>query len=139
MSEQKTDWIYIQTPENKQMIARPEYIKKLLGLNDLEQKVKWQEQRTSTLFEKFQKLEDEIVEDKYIPEASATIINYLYANPHSTRTKIMKQFPDWLKHSLCYHAFYISWERLEKSQMILPESHGKGHERTWVLKEAEQK
>lgn len=34
MSKRKKEWIHIQTPENKNLIASPEYIRKLIGVDN---------------------------------------------------------------------------------------------------------
>jgi hypothetical protein len=70
LNKRKEEWIYIQTPEGKQLIASPDYIKKLLNLEDVNSYL------FTSMYRRIQQLED-IVEKLEAPIRREAILELL--------------------------------------------------------------
>ena len=80
----------------------------------------------------FNCLRDELIRDIYLEKMQAHIVECLRHNP-KTQQEIAKTLPDFTGNPLLYHAFHMAWKQFERSGVILPISHGRGHSRTWEL------
>jgi len=101
-------------------------------LEALKQNQKWLDSRVDTAFERINKLEGELVRSFFLEKMQIHIVESLRHGP-KTQQEVMKPLPDWAKNHLLYRAFYEAWQAFEKSGVILPISHGRGHPRTWKL------
>jgi hypothetical protein len=63
------------------------------------------------------------------------ILQALKEKPNQTQRDVAEKIlpKDFAKNQLIHHAFYDAWETLEKNSVITPESHGRGHARTWKI------
>jgi hypothetical protein len=99
--------------------------RKLESLNDLSKRV-------DLALEKIDKITAELIETFFLERMQFHIIESLKLSP-KTQQMVAKNLPDFSKNSMTYHAFYEAWEKFEKSGVIVPTSHGRGHPRTWKV------
>lgn len=104
----------------------------------LKQQQKYQDKRFDVVFERINKLEDELIRSFFLEKMQLHIVDSLRQGS-KTQQEVMKPLPDWTSNHLRYRAFYEAWEGFEKSGVILPISHGRGHARTWKLSLIEEK
>jgi len=93
---------------------------------------KYTERRFETVFERLNKMQDELVRTFFLDKMLVGIEDFLRAGP-KTQQDVVKTLPEFTKNPMVHHAFYAAWKQLEKAGVILPTSHGRGHPRTWEL------
>jgi len=85
-----------------------------------------------TVFERLNKMQDELVRAFFVPRMQALIVEELRTKD-KTQQEIAKKLPDFTKNPMLHHGFYEAWEGFEKAGVIVPISHGRGYPRTWQL------
>lgn len=87
---------------------------------------------TRALRQDYNKLSDLILSELLVPKAKEAIINFLTEHPNiRTRNFYLKE---WLGYKSI--AWYRAQEELEAEGKIVSESHGRGQNRTWKIKES---
>lgn len=101
--------------------------------NEMSYEEKWGwNTTTKSLREDVNKVRDLLLSELLIPKAKEAVLAFLKENPDvQTRNFYHK---DW-KLGLRGSAWYFAQEQLEAEGKFVSESHGKGQNRTWKLKE----
>jgi hypothetical protein len=91
--------------------------------------------RFDFVHEKLNSIQDELMRALFVPLVTEKILQALKEKPGQTQREIAEKIlpKDFAKNQLIHHAFYDAWETLEKYSVIIPESHGRGHARTWKI------
>jgi len=99
------------------------------------EKIQAIDRRFDFVHEKLNSIQDELIRTFFIPLVTDKIINALKEKPSQTQREIAEKIlpKDFAKNQLIHHAFYDAWKTLEKYSVIIPESHGRGHARTWKI------
>ena len=116
----ETDTVYYLTEEGKKLFEG------LLAMD------KYNDGRFGIMFKRFAQMEDELVRTFFLAKMQAHIMESLRLK-EKTQQEVAKTLPDFTGNPMTYHAFHMAWTQFEKSGMIVPISHGKGHPRTWEL------
>jgi DNA-binding PadR family transcriptional regulator len=80
-------------------------------------------------------MQDELIREFFVPLVTEKILKTLKKNPNQAQREVAEKVlpKDFAKNRLIHCAFYDAWKTLEKNSIIIPESHGRGHARTWRL------
>lgn len=106
----------------------------LKNIMSYEEKTGWND-ATRSLREDVNEVSDLLLSELLIPKAKEAILTFLKDNPNvQTRNFYHK---DWERGKRS-NAWYYAKEQLETGGEIVSESHGKGQNRTWKLREAEK-
>jgi len=99
------------------------------------------QKRFETVFERLNELQDELVRTLFLDHMKIAILEELKVKPNQTQRDIAQKLlpSDFTKNKLVHHAFSDAWQLLEKNYVIVAESHGKGHPRTWKISIQEEK
>ena len=96
--------------------------------------------RVNFCLDRINTLEEFIMEQTMVPKMRILILDTLQRNQNITEKKLWKMIKEEELHGITmsgdYKAklhfyFYISFYRMEKEKVLVPESHGRGHLRTW--------
>jgi hypothetical protein len=98
-------------------------------------KVQGIDSRFDYVLDRLNSIQDELIRTLFIPLVTEKILQALKEKPNQIQREVaQKVLPkDFTKNRLIHCAFYDAWKTLEKNSIIIPESHGRGHARTWRL------
>jgi DNA-binding PadR family transcriptional regulator len=92
--------------------------------------------RFDYVLDRLNSIQDELIRALFVPLVTERILQALKEKPNQTQREIAEKIlpKDFAKNQLIHQAFWDAWKTLEKNSVITPESHGRGHPRTWKIR-----